>query len=133
MNKKGKNLKFEKTITINTSSVWIGDPMYALSNERYRAISHDDGPIVLDGTEIGIVHSTFYGDGSYPGSKRKEYWVDTAALSIIDGKFANGDFLNGCELFNLEEGPHTITLIYENGTFTFKVDGKEIERIETHC
>ena len=67
-----KKCKFEKTITINTSSVWIGDPMYALSDERYRAISHDDGPIVLDGTEIGIVHGTFYRDGSYPGSKRKE-------------------------------------------------------------
>lgn len=128
-----KKCKFEKTITINTSSVWIGDPMYALSDERYRAIRHDDGPIVLDETEIGIVHGTFYGDGSYPGSKRKEYWVDTGNLSIIDGKFANGDFLKGCELFNLEEGQHTITLIYERGTFTFKVDGKEIERIETHC
>ena len=104
-----------------------------LSDERYRAIRHDDGPIVLDETEIGIVHGTFYGDGSYPGSKRKEYWVDTGNLSIIDGKFANGDFLKGCELFNLEEGPHTITLIYERGTFTFKVDGKEIERIDTHC
>ena len=131
MNKKGRNSKFEKTITINTSSVWIGDPMYALSYERYRAIKHDDGPIVLDGTEIGIVHSTYLGDGAYPGSKKSEYWVDSGNLSIIDGKFANGAFLEGCELFNLEEGSHTITLIYENGTFTFKVDGEEIEHIET--
>lgn len=68
MNKKDR---FKKTITINTSSVWIGDPMYMLSNKRYRAIKHDDGPIVLDGTEIGIVHGTFYGDGAYPGSKKK--------------------------------------------------------------
>lgn len=128
-----KKCKFEKTITINTSSVWIGDPMYALSDERFRAIKHDDGSIVLDGTEIGIRYSVRGGDDTFPGSKRKEYWVDTAALSIIDGKFANGDFLKGCELFNLEEGTHTITLIYENGTFTFKVDGKEIERIETYC
>ena len=128
-----KKCKFEKSITINTSSVWIGDSMYALSHERFVNLSHNDGPIVLDGTEIGIRHSVRGGDGSYPGSKRKEYWVDTAALSIIDGKFANGDFLKGCELFNLEEGPHTITLIYERGVFTFKVDGKEIERIETHC
>ena len=128
-----KKCKFEKSITINTSSVWIGDPMYALSNKRYRAIKHNDGPIVLDGTEIGIAHRTFYGDGTFPGSKRKEYWVDTAALSIIDGKFTNGDFLKGCELFNLKEGPHTITLIYERGTFTFKVDGEEIEHIETYC
>lgn len=133
MNKKGRNSKFEKTITINTSSVWIGDPMYALSHERYHAIKHDDGPIVLDGIEIGIVHSTQYGDGSYPGSKKSEYWVDSAKLSIIDGNFANGAFLKGCELFNLEEGPHTITLIYERGTFTFKVDGEEIEHIETYC
>lgn len=131
MNKTGRNSKFEKTITINTSSVWIGDPLYVLSNKRYRAIKHDDGPIVLDGTEIGIVHSTYLGDGAYPGSKKSEYWVDSANLSIIDGKFANGAFLEGCELFNLEEGPHTITLIYENGTFTFKVDGEEIEHIET--
>ena len=63
----------------------------------------------------------------------RNYWVDTGNLSIIDGKFANGDFLKGCELFNLEEGPHTITLIYERGTFTFKVDGEEIEHIETYC
>ena len=62
-----------------------------------------------------------------------QYWVDTADISIIDGKFANGDFLEGCELFNLEEGPHTITLIYEKGSFTFKVDGEEIEHIETYC
>lgn len=128
-----KKCKFEKSVTINTSSVWIGDPMYVLSHERFANLPDIDGPIVLDGTEIGLVHGTFYGDGSYPGSKRKEYWVDTADLSIIDGKFANGDFLEGCELFNLEEGPHTITLIYERGTFTFKVDGKEIERIDTHC
>ena len=67
-----KKCKFEKTITINTSSVWIGDPMYALSHERFVNLPDDDGPIVLDGTEIGIVHGTFYGDGSYPGSKRKE-------------------------------------------------------------
>ena len=131
MNKTGRNSKFEKTITIDTSSVWIGDPLYALSNKRYRAIKHDDGPIVLDGTEIGIVHSTYLGDGAYPGSKKSEYWVDSANLSIIDGKFANGAFLKGCELFNLEEGSHTIALIYENGTFTFKVDGEEIEHIET--
>lgn len=131
MNKTGRNSKFEKTITTNTSSVWIGDPLYALSNKRFRAIKHNDGPIVLDGTEIGIVHSTCLGDGAYPGSKKSEYWVDSANLSIIDGKFANGAFLEGCELFNLEEGPHTITLIYENGTFIFKVDGEEIEHIET--
>lgn len=131
MNKTGRNSKFEKTITINTSSVWIGDPLYALSNKRYRSIKHDDGPIVLDGTEIGIVHSTYLGDGAYLGSKKSEYWVDSGNLSIIDGKFANGAFLEGCELFNLETGPHTITLIYENGTFTFKVDGEEIEHIET--
>ena len=129
MNKKDR---FEKTITINTSSVWIGDPLYALSNERFANLP-DDGPIVLDGTEIGIVNSVRGGDGTFPGSKRKEYWVDTAALSIIDGKFANGDFLKGCELFSLEEGTHTITLIYERGTFTFKVDGEEIEHIETYC
>ena len=133
MNKKSRNSKFEKTITINTSSVWIGDPMYTLSHDRFVKLSHKDGPIVLDGTEIGIVHSVRGGDGTFPGSKRKEYWVDTADLSIIDGKFANGDFLKGCELFNLKEGPHTITLIYEKGVFTFKVDGKEIERIETYC
>ena len=133
MNKKSRNSKFEKTITINTSSVWIGDPMYALSHERFVRLRHNDGPIVLDGTEIGIAHSVRGGDGTFPGSKRKEYWVDTATLSIIDGKFANGDFLKGCELFNLEEGPHTITLVYENGTFTFKVDGEEIEHIETYC
>lgn len=131
MNKTGRNSKFEKTITTNTSSVWIGDPLYALSNKRFRAIKHNDGPIVLDGTEIGIVHSTCLGDGAYPGSKKSEYWVDSANLSIIDGKFVNGAFLEGCELFNLEEGPHTITLIYENGTFIFKVDGEEIEHIET--
>ena len=131
MNKKGRNSKFEKTITINTSSVWIGDPMYVLSHERFANLPDVDGPIVLDGTEIGIVHSTYLGDGAYPGSKKSEYWVDSANLSIIDGKFANGAFLKGCELFNLEEGPHTITLIYERGTFTFKVDGEEIERIET--
>lgn len=131
MNKIGRNSKFEKTITTNTSSVWIGDPLYALSNKRYRAIKHDDGPIVLDGTEIGIAHSTYLGDGAYPGSKKSEYWVDSGNLSIIDGKFANGAFLECCELFNLEEGSHTITLMYENGTFTFKVDGEEIEHIET--
>ena len=131
MNKTGRNSKFEKTITINTSSVWIGDPMYALSNKRYRAIKHDDGLIVLDGVEIGIVHSTYLGDGAYLGSKKSEYWVDSGNLSIIDGKFANGAFLEGCELFNLKEGSHTIALIYENGTFTFKVDGEEIEHIET--
>ena len=106
--------------------------MYALSDVRFDKLSHNDGPIILDGTEIGIAHRTFYGDGTFPGSKRKEYWVDTAALSIIDGNFVTGNFLKGCELFNLEEGPHTITLIYENGAFTFKVDGKEIERIETY-
>ena len=133
MPKKSRNSKFKKSITINTSSVWIGDPMYVLSHERFVNLPDDDGPIVLDGTEIGIVHSVRGGDGTFPGSKRKEYWVDTAALSIIDGKFANGDFLKGCELFNLEEGLHTITLIYERGTFTFKIDGKEIERIETYC
>ena len=131
MNKTGRNSKFEKTIKINTSSVWIGDPMYALSHERFVNLSHKDGPIVLDGTEIGIAHSTYLGDGAYPGSKKSEYWVDSANLSIIDGKFANGAFLEGCELFNLEEGPHTITLIYENGTFTFKIDDEEIEHIET--
>lgn len=130
MNKKNR---FEKTITINTSSVWIGDPLYALSHERCCAIKHDYGTIVLDGTEIGIDHGTFYGDGTYPGSKRKEYWVDSGKLSIIDRKFVNGDFQEHGSFFNLEEGPHTITLIYERGTFTFKVDGKEIERIETHC
>lgn len=133
MNKKGRNSKFEKTITINTSSVCIGDPMYALSHERFVNLSHKDGPIVLDRTEIGISHSVRGGDGTFPGSKRKEYWVDSAALSIIGGKFANGDFLKGCELFNLKNGPHTITLIYEKGVFTFKVDGEEIERIETYC
>ena len=47
MNKKGRNSKFEKTITINTSSVCIGDPMYALSHERFVNLSHKDGPIVL--------------------------------------------------------------------------------------
>ena len=104
---------------------------FTLSNYRFVNLSHDDGPIVLDGTEIGIVHGTFYGDGAYPGSKKGEYWVDSANLSIMDAKFANGAFLEGCELFNLEEGPHTITLIYEYGTFTFKVDGEEIEHIET--
>ena len=26
---------FEKSITINTSSVWIGDPIYALSHEQF--------------------------------------------------------------------------------------------------
>ena len=131
MNKKSRNSKFEKTITINTTSIWIGDPMYALSHERFVNIP-DDGPIVLDGTEIRIVHRTQGGDGTFPGSKRKEYWVDSAKLSIIDGNFVNGNFLKGCELFNLEEGPHTITLIYERGAFTFKVDGEEIERIETY-
>ena len=106
---------------------------FTLSNYRFVNLSHKDRPIVLDGTEIGIAHSVRGGDGTFPGSKRKEYWVDTAALSIIDGNFANGDFLKGCELFNLEEGSHTITLIYERGIFTFKVDGEEIEHIETYC
>lgn len=125
--------RFEKSITINTSSVWIGDPIYALSHEQFVDLCDDDEPIVLDGTEIGIVHGTFYGDGSYPASKRREYWVDSGNLSIIDGKFANGDFLKGGSFFNMKEGTHTITLIYENGTFTFKVDGKEIEHVETRC
>lgn len=107
--------------------------MYALSHERFVKLRHNDGPIVLDGTEIGIVHSVRSGDGTFPGSKRREYWVDSAALSIIDGNFANGDYLEGCELFNLEDGPHTITLIYESGVFTFKIDGEEVERIETYC
>lgn len=124
--------RFEKTITINTSSVWIGDPLYALSNEQFVDLCDDDGVIILDETEIGIVHRTQGGDGTFPGSKRKEYWVDSAKLSIIDGKFVNKYFHEGDSMINLEEGMHTITLIYENGTFTFKVDGEEIEHIETY-
>ena len=132
MNKKDK---FEKTITINTSSVWIGwfhVCAFACSHERFVNLP-DDGSIVLDGTEIGIVHRTFYGDGSYPASKRRDYWVDSGNLSIIDRKFVNGDFQDGGSFFTIKEGTHTITLVYENGTFTFKVDGKEIEHVETRC
>ena len=92
MNKTGRNSKFEKTITINTTSIWIGDPMYALSHERFVNIP-DDGPIVLDGTEIGIVHRTQGGDGTFPGSKRKEYWVDSAKLSISLRSYMNSRIL----------------------------------------
>ena len=121
---------FEKTITLNTSSVWIGDPLYALSFEQFVELCDNDGPIILDGTEIGIVHRTQGGDGAYSSSKGREYLMESAKLSIIDGNFVNEYFHGGDSMINLEEGLHTITLIYENGTFTFKVDGNEIERIE---
>lgn len=129
---------FEESITLNTSSVWIGDPCYALKDELYASIvggcNRDDynNGILADGnTQFGLVHSTMYGDGAYPSSSGCCYWVDSGSLSVLDGKYLNGDYVDGGVNFNLEEGKHTITLSYKDGEFAFSIDGKEVESVQT--
>ena len=126
---------FEESITLNTSSVWIGDPCYALKDELYVSIvcgdDYNDGILAAGNKPFGLVHGTMYGDGSYPSSSGCCYGVDSGSLSILDGKYVNGDFVDDGVNFNLEEGEHTITLSYKVGEFTFSIDGKEVESIRT--
>ena len=126
---------FEESITLNTSSVWIGDPCYAIKDELYASIVNDDdynNGILADGNgPFGLVHSTMYGDGSYPASSGCYYGVDTGSIAILDGKFADGSLVDEGVNFNLEDGEHTITLSYKDGEFTFIIDGKEVESVRT--
>ena len=126
---------FEESITLNTSSVWIGDPCYVLKDELYASVvDHDDydNGILSDGnTQFGLVHHTMYGDGAYPASSGCYYGVDSGSIAILDGKFADGSLVDKGVNFNLEEGEHTITLSYKNGEFTFIIDGNEVESVRT--
>lgn len=126
---------FEESITLNTSSVWIGDPCYTLKDELYASIvcgdDYNDGILAAGNKPFGLVYDTMYGDGSYPSSSGCCYGVDSGSLSILDGKYANGDFVDDGVNFNLEEGEHTITLSYKDGEFAFSIDGKEVESVWT--
>ena len=126
---------FEESITLNTSSVWIGDPCYALKDELYSSIvcgdDYNNGILADGNTPFGLVHSTMYGDGAYRSASGCCYWVDSGSLAVLDGKYAKGDSVDGGVNFNLEEGEHTITLSYYKGGFTFDIDGEKVEYVET--
>lgn len=78
-----------ETITYNmnltdSDAVVISDPCYVLTDDIYDiwgANKFKDGMI---GDSIGLVHSTYEGDGNYDSSTGKMYGVDAGTLGIYD-------------------------------------------------
>ena len=125
--------EFDETITINTKSgkIWIGDPCYAISDAVYDSIVNEEmwnrGFLSTNDNHFGLVHGTDNGDGCFG-----TFVVDSGTLCIMNGDNLDGDSISYGSIINVGAGEHTLSLEYINGFFTFYVDDKEVESIETN-
>jgi hypothetical protein len=88
------------TITMPAGEYWVGDPCYAVPNDRWmewlNAADFLRQPTPryllaeLDGYPVlGI--GTAYGDGCYPGSDGSAYPVDAGLLGVVPVEVADSD------------------------------------------
>lgn len=116
------------------STLVIADPCYVLQDDVYDheflKLENYNGVI---GNNLGLVHGTYYGDGSYYSLSGMNYGVDAGSLGIYDTVCCKPEYRSD-SVKEIDIDPnkeHLIELEYDNGSFYFSIDGKIVEEIYT--
>lgn len=116
------------------STLVIADPCYVLQDDVYDheflTLENYNGVI---GNNLGLVHGTYYGDGSYYSLSGMNYGVDAGSLGIYDTVCCKPEYRSD-SVKEIDVDPnkeHLIELEYDNGSFYFSIDGKIVEEIYT--
>jgi hypothetical protein len=118
--------------TIQAGTYYLGDPCYALEDKDYTGIwgnihKYRNGAYKINGYDF-IVHSTFYGDGTYLDTKGRSYYVDSGTIALIDMNIIEKkDKLRLGHVFKFNKN---VNFIYDAGFFFVK-SGKKYIKINT--
>jgi hypothetical protein len=97
---------------------YIGDIFYPLiESNKYYDIYTQVGLYENNKNEVILVNNTFEGDGTFLGTDKKEYMVDTKTLGIMSHSIYAHNSTAGGHVYNFLSN---VTVTMKDGIFTFK-------------
>jgi len=108
----------DKEYTLPVGKYYIGDIFYPLiESNRYYDIYTQVGLYENKKNEVILVNKTYNGDGTFLGTDKKEYMVDTQTLGIMSHSIYAHNSTAGGHVYNFL---NNVNVTMKDGIFTFK-------------